>query len=112
MDIKNEKIPIKADYVVIQSSLYQFIPNHIDLVKKLLAVSKKYLIIQEVKSYTTSSNKLLSIIGKFLNNPGDGYKTERLDRKKLLNDLNRINNKIILKKEFNCYKDITVVIKK
>ena len=40
MDIKNEKIPIKADYVVIQSSLYQFIPNHIDLVKKLLAVSK------------------------------------------------------------------------
>ncbi len=113
IDIKNEEIPIKADYVVIQSSLYQFIPNHIDLVKKLLAVSKKYLIIQEtVISYTTSSNKFLSIIGKFLNNPGDGYKTKRLDRKKLFNDLNAIDNKIILKKDFNCYKDITLVIKK
>ena len=113
LNIKTEKIPIKADYVVIQSSLYQFIPNHVEIVKKLLEVSKKYLIIQEtVESFTTSSNKLLSLLGKILNNPGDGYKTKRLNRKMLLEDLDTIKNKIILKKEFNYSKDITLIIKK
>ena len=55
LDINKEDIPIKADYVVIQSSLYQFMPNHLHIIKKLLEISKKYLIIQEtVKSYTYS----------------------------------------------------------
>ena len=88
--------------------MYQFIPNHVEIVKKLLEVSKKYLIIQEkVESFTTSLNKLLPFLGKILNNPGDGYKTKRLNRKMLLEDLDTIKNKIILKKEFNYSKDIT-----
>jgi len=113
MDINQEKIPIKADYVVLQSSLYQFIPNHLQIIRKLLDVTQKYLIIQEtVVSYTQSSNLLLSIIGKILNNPGDGYKTQRLDKQNLLKDLESMKNKIILRKDFNCYKDITIVIEK
>ena len=113
LDINKEDIPIKADYVVIQSSLYQFMPNHLHIIKKLLEISKKYLIIQEtVKSYTSSSNFFFSLIGKILNNPGDGYKTKRLDKQLLLKELESMKNKIILKKDFNNYKDITIVIKK
>ena len=38
----------------------------------------KYLIITEtINSYGSSKNKFTSLIGKLLNNPGDGIKKER-----------------------------------
>lgn len=69
-----------ADYVVMQSSLYQFMPGHVSVLQSMLNAAKKYVIISEcLKSYSQSSNPLLSALGRRLNNPGDGFKTLRFD---------------------------------
>ncbi|OGV94545.1 hypothetical protein A3A66_00795 [Microgenomates group bacterium RIFCSPLOWO2_01_FULL_46_13] len=83
----------QADYIVMISSLYQFIPHHQQMIEKLLSVSKKAVIIREcVKSHSTSPNPLVSTVGKLLNNPGDGMKTKRF-------------NKLTLKKALKPFKD-------
>ena len=76
-NIYKDDIP-QADYIVIQTSLYQFIPNHDQILQKLYQAADKYLIITEtLKSLGGSGNKFVSSIGRFLNNPGDGVKAER-----------------------------------
>ena len=76
-NIYEDAIP-HADYIILQASLYQFIPNHIQILQKLYQSADQYLIIAEtMKSYGGSNNKFISAIGKFLNNPGDGMKVER-----------------------------------
>jgi len=78
-NVKHDEIP-QADYVLMQASLYQFIPNHGQVLQKLYNAAKKYLIIAEpVKNYADSKWKIVSFIAKLLNNPGDGIKTERFN---------------------------------
>ena len=78
-NVKNDGIP-QADYVLMQASLYQFIPNHAEVLRRLYAAARKYLIIAEpVKNYADSKWKIVSWIAKLLNNPGDGIKRERFN---------------------------------
>ena len=61
-NIYEDSIP-RADYIVIQASLYQFIPNHPRLLDKLYKSADKYLIITEtINSYGSSKNKFISFI--------------------------------------------------
>ena len=111
-NIFKDEIP-KADYVVIQTSLYQFIPNHDRILKKLLLATGKYLIITEtVKSFGASNNKFISTIGKFLNNPGDGVKPERFSKSSFETAIEPFRKKII-DKYFICDgMDLLVIIEK
>ena len=111
-NIYEDPIP-PADFVVIQASLYQFIPNHQKLLHKLYNSANKYLIITEtIDSYGSSNNKFISFVGKILNNPGDGIKKERftyLTFKKAIEPFkNKIENEISICGDL----DILVSIKK
>jgi len=75
-------VPPKKDFVVIQASLYQFIPDHNEILQKLFSAAKRYLIVAEpIRSYAQSKWKVVSLLGKLLNNPaGDGiYKVQRFN---------------------------------
>ncbi|HOX27551.1 MAG TPA: glycosyltransferase [bacterium] len=77
-DIELEKTLPPADYAVIQSSLYQFIPKHREMIAKLAAAASKAVIITEgLTNPGNSGNPLVRRIGHILNNPGTGVKTER-----------------------------------
>ena len=78
-NVHKDEIP-SADYVLMQASLYQFIPHQGEVLQKLFNAAKKYLIIAEpVKNHADSKWKIVSFIAKQLNNPGDGIKTARFN---------------------------------
>ena len=111
-NIYEDPIP-HADYIIIQTSLYQFIPNHDQILKKLYQAADKYLIITEtMKSYGGSKNKFFSKIGKYLNNPGDGIKENRFSlitfKKAMEPFQEKIENEFFIKGNI----DYVVVIKK
>ncbi len=88
----NNNLPT-ADYVVLQSSLYQFIPRHDTVLRKLAASARKGLIIAEpVKNLGGSSNPLLKWAGRAMNNPGTGTKTHRFSRESLQNALKQFKS--------------------
>ena len=83
VDIVKEAIP-KADYVVMQGSLYQFIPNHKEIINKMLDSARYKVIISEpVINLVNSKNKIISTIAKYSVNPGTGPTPNRFTKKSL-----------------------------
>jgi len=76
-DVSKDELP-NSDYVVMQGGLCQFIPNHKEIVDKLLRVASNKVIISEpVRNLSTSKNPVISFIAKRSADPGTGHKTER-----------------------------------
>lgn len=76
-DIYKDEVP-PADYLLMLGSLYQFIPQHQQVIEKLLRSKCKYLIISEaVRNYAHSRSKIVAALARMLNNPGDGVKKYR-----------------------------------
>jgi hypothetical protein len=64
LDARRDPIP-EADVVLLQASLYQFMPNHAALVDRLAASARKLLVIAEpVRNLAQSPNPLLAWIGR------------------------------------------------
>jgi SAM-dependent methyltransferase len=79
-DVMINEIP-KADYVVLQGSLYQFHPNCEMILRKLFDSANKKLIISEpVRNLSSSSSSLISFFSRFSADPGDGHKTYRFNK--------------------------------
>mgnify|MGYP001299455819 CR=1 FL=1 len=77
LDIRNNVIP-KADYVLMQASLYQFIPNHKLIIDKLLRSANKKLIISEpIRNLSSSNNSIIKFIARYSANPGTGHTVKR-----------------------------------
>lgn len=88
-DILKDSIPI-SDYVIIQGSLYQFIPNHKEIINKMLDSARYKVIISEpVINLVNSKNKIISTIAKYSANPGTGNKNYRFTKESLNNDLQK-----------------------
>lgn len=78
MNIVTEDNLLSADYVVMQASLYQFIPKHKQIVDKLLdSASTKVIISEPIRNLSTSNNPIISFIAKKTTNPGTGSKPFR-----------------------------------
>lgn len=89
--------PPKTDVIVIHASLYQFIPNHSAILQKLYNAAKKYLIVAEpVRSYTQSKWKVVSLLGRVLNNPGDGMKIQRFTIETFKEAMEPFRDKVVL----------------
>jgi len=72
------------DYVVIQDSLYQFIPEHERLIELLLSAAGAQVIVSEpVRNMTGSPNPLAHWLGCTFSNPGTGQKRHRFNREML-----------------------------
>jgi hypothetical protein len=94
-DILKDPIPI-SDYVIIQGSLYQFIPNHKEIINKMLDSARYKVIISEpVINLVNSKNKIISTIAKYSANPSTGNKKFRFT-KSLLNKFFRKNYKDLI----------------
>jgi len=83
-DVMTEEVD-PADYVIMQGSLYQFIPEEKRIIRNLLDAAKKQLIISEpVKNRAQSNNPLISFLAKYAVNPGTGHSKERFNEKTLV----------------------------
>jgi trans-aconitate methyltransferase len=61
------------DYVVLQASLYQFIPNHVEVIQNLLKRARKAVILSEpIRNLAQSKNWLVSEAAKYLTSTGTG----------------------------------------
>ena len=82
-DIRRIEFP-KTDCIVIQSSLYQFYPEHEKIIKRMLeSADKKAIVSENVVNLSNSRNRLVAFFAKRLANPGTGHARERLSREDL-----------------------------
>jgi hypothetical protein len=79
----NEELPA-ADYVIMQASLYHFLPNASEVVDRMLRAGRKRVIIAEpIRNLAMSNSRLLSLLGKLLTNPGVGEHSLRFTEESL-----------------------------
>jgi hypothetical protein len=83
LDLRLDELP-PSDVVVMQASLYQFIPDHRRIVDKLLASARLRLVITEpIRNVASSANPLLRALGRASVNPGTGPAPSRFDEASL-----------------------------
>ncbi|MCM6778319.1 class I SAM-dependent methyltransferase [Nocardia sp. CDC159] len=67
-----------ADFVVMQASLYHFLPDAAPVVDRMLAAARERVILAEpVRNLATSDNPVLAAIGRRYTDAGDGAQTRR-----------------------------------
>jgi hypothetical protein len=83
LDVARDELP-RADYVVMQASLYQFIPGQVAMIEKLLRAARRSVIVAEpIRNLSTSRSRLVRWLAQRSANPGDGHKTIRFDERTL-----------------------------
>lgn len=79
----NSPLP-KADYVIMQASLYHFLPDPYPIVDRMLAAAHKNVILTEpVRNLADSKNPLLAKLARKLTNPGTADQPNRFNEKRL-----------------------------
>jgi len=75
----NEGRPLpRAEYVVIQSSLYHFLPDPSIVIDRMIAASEKQVLIAEpIRNLADSRIFLLAFLARKLTNPGTGDQPNR-----------------------------------
>ena len=72
-DLRSEDPLPAADYVVMQASLYHFLPDASPVVARMMKAARKQVIIAEpVRNLTDSDSRVLSSLGRLFTNPGTG----------------------------------------
>jgi SAM-dependent methyltransferase len=90
----------EADYVIMLSSLYQFIPRHEEILDKLTASARKKVVVSEpIKNVASSKNRAAAWLAERLSDPGTGIKPHRFDQQALLD---AIRNRAVVKSEVIC----------
>jgi hypothetical protein len=86
-DVWQDALPV-ADIVIMQASLYQFLPNAALVVEKMLRAARQQVIITEpVRNIASSDNLLLRLVGRRLTRPDKGggeYQAQRFDQASLM----------------------------
>jgi SAM-dependent methyltransferase len=92
-----EPLP-RADYVIMQASLYHFLPDPRPIVDRMLAAAEVNVILAEpVRNVADSKNPLLAWLARKLTNPGTGDQPHRFnqDRFEKFVDYYRGENRVI-----------------
>ena len=72
-DLRSEQALQSADYVIMQASLYHFLPDASSVVDRMLHAAQKRVIIAEpIRNLATSDSRILSLLGRLFTNPGVG----------------------------------------
>ncbi|MFZ2526940.1 MAG: class I SAM-dependent methyltransferase [Rhodococcus sp. (in: high G+C Gram-positive bacteria)] len=83
-DLHSETPLPAADVVVMQASLYHFLPDAGPVVDRMLAAARRTVIIAEpIRNLTTSNNRVLAALGKRYTDAGDGAQTRRFTESSL-----------------------------
>ncbi len=82
-DISSQNIP-KSECIIMQGSLYQFIPNHEKIIKRILNESiKKAIISEPYINMASSKNRILAFIGKLFTKTSKMHE-KRFTKKELI----------------------------
>ncbi|WP_107660249.1 class I SAM-dependent methyltransferase [Nocardia suismassiliense] len=81
----NSDTPLpEADYLVMQASLYHFLPEAAPVLDRMLTAARKQVIIAEpVRNIASSDNRVLAAIGQRFTNAGDGAQAHRFTEETL-----------------------------
>lgn len=73
-----------ADYVIMQASLYQFLPDAQPIVDRMLRAARREVILAEpVRNITNSKVPALAFLGRRFTDPGDGQSEHRFTEETL-----------------------------
>jgi len=83
-DARQDELPI-GDVVIMQASLYQFLPCADEMLRKLLAAARQKVVITEpIRNMAASSNPLLALVGRRATVPaGAAYVAQRFNAQTL-----------------------------
>lgn len=74
----------RADVVLMQASLYHFLPDAAPVLDRMLAAARDRVVLAEpVRNLATSDNKLLAALGKRYTDAGDGAQAHRFTEETL-----------------------------
>jgi SAM-dependent methyltransferase len=77
------ELPV-SDYVIMQASLYHFLPDASGVVNRMLKAARKNVIIAEpIRNLATSDSRFLSLVGRMFTNPGVGEHSLRFTEESL-----------------------------
>ncbi|MCK4351964.1 glycosyltransferase [candidate division WOR-3 bacterium] len=108
-DIENDDWPKDRDCIIIIGSLYQFIPQHEDIIKKAFhSARKKVIICEPILNWTSSNNKIVSFIAKKVQKGGEKQFQARFTERTLL----KVYKKYKTKKIIPLGKDLLAVFEK
>lgn len=83
-DLRSDEPLPAADYVIMQASLYHFLPDALPIVNRMLQAAHKRVIISEpIRNLATSNSRLLALLGRLFTNPGSGEQHLRFDEASL-----------------------------
>jgi SAM-dependent methyltransferase len=83
-DLREEASLPAADYVIMQASLYQFLPDAQPVVDRMLRAAHRQVILAEpVRNITNSKVALLAFLGRCFTDPGDGHSRYRFTEENL-----------------------------
>ena len=72
-DLRSEEQLPRADYVIMQASLYHFLPDASPIVNRMLQAARRQVIIAEpVRNLTDSDSRLLASLARLFTDPGTG----------------------------------------
>lgn len=73
----DDALPV-ADYLVMQASLYHFLPDPAPVLDRMLAAARKQVIVAEpVRNMATSDNRVLAAAARRFTDAGDGAQEHR-----------------------------------
>jgi SAM-dependent methyltransferase len=74
----------RAQYVIMQASLYHFLPNALPIVERMLTAAEKQVVIAEpIRNVADSQIPLLALLARKLTNPGTGDQPNRFNEARL-----------------------------
>jgi trans-aconitate methyltransferase len=83
-DLREDRPLPTADYVVMQASLYHFLPDARPVVDRMIEAATRQVIIAEpVRNLATSDLRLLSKVARVFTDPGSGHQPHRFTEKSL-----------------------------
>jgi SAM-dependent methyltransferase len=80
---ENAELPA-ADYVIMQASLYQFLPDPRPVVDRMLRAARRQVILAEpIRNITSSNLAPLAFLGRRFTDPGDSHSDHRFTERTL-----------------------------
>lgn len=112
MNVETEEIP-KSDYILMQGSLYHFIPHQKQIIQKLLDACNKELIISEnIKNLSNHNSALKSYLGKIISNAGYGQSKIKFTKSLLEETFSDFKSRIKIWEELPDNNEIIIVLNK
>ena len=95
-DLRREEALPSADYVIMQASLYHFLPNASQVVDRMLQAARKRVIIAEpIRNLATSDSRFLSLVGRMFTNPGVGEHSLRFTEASLADFFSGYSSRVV-----------------